>query len=152
MRFVNQVASSPGRVKAPAGRKEARESTGVPVAFTFLTHHAHVLVCVATNPTARIRDLAALVGITERAVQRIIAALAAAGYLVRDRQGRRNVYRVREAAPLLHPLERHHKLGALLGAMLPERPPSSANARGTGTTRTAKGDRRRTSRGARNLP
>jgi hypothetical protein len=80
-----------------------------------------VLLCIAHDPEARIRDLADAVGITERAVQRIIADLEAAGYLAHEREGRRNRYEVRPALPLRHPLEAHCAVGALL-ALLGRRP------------------------------
>ncbi len=82
--------------------------------WTFLTNHAHVLLCIAKEPEARMRDVATLVGITERAVQRIVADLEVAGYLERTREGRRNRYRVRADLPLRHPVERHRRVRALL--------------------------------------
>lgn len=82
--------------------------------WTFLTNHAHVLLCVARDPQTRIRDLADRVGITERAVQRIIRELEEDGYLTHEREGRRNLYRVREHLPLRHLVERKSKVGALL--------------------------------------
>jgi DNA-binding transcriptional ArsR family regulator len=78
-----------------------------PGGWTFLTNHAHVLICVAANPAARVRDVAELVGITERAVQRILGDLEDEGYLEREREGRRNHYRVQGGLPLRHPLEDH---------------------------------------------
>ncbi|MBN2196129.1 MAG: winged helix-turn-helix domain-containing protein [Polyangiaceae bacterium] len=83
-------------------------------AWTFLTNHAHVLLCIAKEPSATMRDVAAQVGITERAVQRIVADLEAAGYLERSRMGRCNRYRVRERMPLRHALERHEEVSSLL--------------------------------------
>src|SRR5438046_3020625 len=62
------------------------------ITWTFITTHGLVLLAIAQNPTIRLRDIAARVGITERAVQRIIADLIDAGYISRTRQGRRNVY------------------------------------------------------------
>lgn len=85
--------------------------------WTFLTNHTHVLVCVSENPELRIRDMAELVGITERATQRIVAELVAAGYLEKSREGRRNRYRVVTSEPLRHPLERSHSVGELLRAV-----------------------------------
>ena len=85
-----------------------------PPPWTFLTNHAHVLICIAEDPNTRIRDLAGRVGITERGVQRIIAELEEAGYLTHEREGRRNVYRLRANQPLRHPLERHRDVGVLL--------------------------------------
>ena len=83
--------------------------------WTFLTNHAHVLLCVAADPQVRLCDVAARVGITERAAQRIVADLAAAGYLTRTRHGRRNRYEVHHDLPLRHPIERGNVIGALLG-------------------------------------
>lgn len=82
--------------------------------WTFLTNHAHVLISIAEDPHLRIRDLAARVGITERAIQRIISDLEESGYLTHEREGRRNVYRVRAHRPLRHPIERHQSVAALL--------------------------------------
>ncbi len=75
--------------------------------WTFLTNHAHVLFCVSENPDVRTRDIAAQVGITERATQRIIVELEDAGYLRHERVGRRNHYELTEGVPLRHPLETH---------------------------------------------
>jgi hypothetical protein len=87
--------------------------------WTFLTNHAHVLVCIAQDPDARLRDVAGVVGITERATQRIVADLAEAGYLTRNRVGRRNSYEVHGELPLRHPAERSTAIGALLHALAP---------------------------------
>lgn len=82
--------------------------------FTFLTNHSHVLVGLANHPDIRMRELANLVGITERAVQRIIADLEAVGVLERKREGRRNRYHIVKDAPLRHPMEAHCDVGGLL--------------------------------------
>lgn len=82
--------------------------------WTFLTNHAHVLVCIAEDPDVRGRDIAALVGITERAAQAIVADLAVEGYVTRTKVGRRNRYTVNRDAPLRHPLEDDHTIGELL--------------------------------------
>ena len=82
--------------------------------WTFLTNHAHVLLCLAKDPATRVRDIATLVGITERAVHRILGDLQKAGYLRRQRDGRRNRYDVRRDLPLRHPIERHAPISALL--------------------------------------
>lgn len=84
--------------------------------WTFLTNHAHVMVCLAQDPDARGRDIAERVGITERAVQAIISDLVAGGYVSRERRGRRNHYRLNPGAPLRHPLEAEHSIGALLAS------------------------------------
>ena len=91
--------------------------------WTFLTNHAHVLLCIARDPGIRLRDVAAEVQITERAAQRIVAELVTAGYISRSREGRRNHYEVHGDLPLRHPLERHHEIGELLELMGAQAPP-----------------------------
>ena len=88
--------------------------------WTFLTNHAHVLLCVARDAGIRHRDVAERVGITERAAQRIVADLVAAGYLERTREGRRNRYQLNPELPLRHPLERGHHIGEILGVLQDE--------------------------------
>ena len=90
--------------------------------WTFLTNHAHVLLCVSRDPAARLRDVADVVGITERAAQRIVAELEEAGYLTRTRDGRRNRYEVHPNVPLRHPLERDHAVGEILDVLRPSAP------------------------------
>ena len=96
---------------SPTG--QARPAHGVKE-WTFLTNHAHVLLAIARDPTARLRDVAAGVGITERAAQAIVADLEAAGYLHRERVGRRNQYTVNPAGRFRHPAEADHSIGELL--------------------------------------
>ena len=86
--------------------------------WTFLTSHAHVVVCIAQEPASTMREIAARVGITERAVQRIVAELVEAGYLVREKDGRRNRYLVRSYLPLRHSIEQHCRLNGLLSLVL----------------------------------
>ncbi|WP_250003571.1 MarR family winged helix-turn-helix transcriptional regulator [Actinoplanes sp. M2I2] len=83
-------------------------------AWTFLTNHAHVLLAIAREPTARLRDVAASIGITERAAQAIVADLEAAGYLHRERVGRRNEYTINTAGRFRHPAEADHRIGELI--------------------------------------
>jgi DNA-binding transcriptional ArsR family regulator len=85
-----------------------------PAGWTFLTNHAHVMVCLHHENDLRIRDLADRIGITERAVQRILADLTESGYLTATREGRRNRYRLRTDKPLRHGLEAHRTVGDLL--------------------------------------
>jgi hypothetical protein len=100
--------------------------------FRFVTNHAHVLAYLSANPTARLRDVADEVGVTERRVATIVADLADAGYLTKRRDGLRNRYRVREDLPLRHPRHRHHTVGELIGFLedpstdgaVPKSPPS----------------------------
>jgi len=82
--------------------------------WRFVTNHAHVLECVATNPTARLRDVAATVGITERTAAQIVSDLEQAGYLTKTRVGRNNRYEVHDGLPLRHPQHRHHTVGELI--------------------------------------
>ncbi len=73
--------------------------------WTFLTNHARVLLRLAEEPDARLREVAERIGITERAVQRIVTDLEDAGIVTRTREGRRNTYTIDEAAPLRHPAD-----------------------------------------------
>ena len=82
--------------------------------WTFLTNHAHVLLCVWEDSEARVRDIATRVEITERAVQRILQELESEQYIVRERVGRRNRYRVRADRPFRHPVEDHRPVSLLL--------------------------------------
>lgn len=87
--------------------------------WTFLTNHSHVLICLAREPEILLRDVAVQVGITERAVQRIVADLETAGYLTRVRAGRRNHYEINANLPLRHPIEAHRTVGILLALVNP---------------------------------
>ena len=82
--------------------------------WTFLSNHAHVLILLAQDQTLVLREVAARVGITERAVQKIIADLAEDGYLEREKVGRQNCYRIRPRRPLRHPIESHRSVDDLL--------------------------------------
>ena len=82
--------------------------------FTYLTNHTHVLLALNANAELRVRDLATAIGITERAIQRILTDLEAVGVLEREKLGRRNSYKIRRQARLRHPLEVHCTVGGLL--------------------------------------
>jgi hypothetical protein len=82
--------------------------------WTLLTGHGHVLVEIARNPDARIRDISAVVGLTDRTVQAIVADLEAAGYLTRTRTGRRTRYTVNPDRVFRHSAQDGHRVGALL--------------------------------------
>jgi predicted ArsR family transcriptional regulator len=82
--------------------------------WTFLSNYAHVLVTLAQDPSTRLRDVAAKVGITERAAQRIIGHLEDANVLSKERDGRRNRYSINAQSSLRHPLESHKTVGSLL--------------------------------------
>lgn len=85
--------------------------------WTFLSNHTHVLVCLAREPELTLKEVAARIGITERAVQRLVADLEAAGVLVRWRDGRRNRYEIHGECRLRHPLESHRSVGELLALL-----------------------------------
>lgn len=87
-------------------------------AFTFFSNHAHVLVCLAENPSARLREVADRVGITERSAMRVITQLDSAGILRRVKQGRRNHYLIDTREHLRHPVEAHCTVGELLRMVL----------------------------------
>ncbi len=112
----------PEKRRSPVSRRgaSAPASTEAAPSWTFLTNHAHVLLCLSRDPAVLMRDIAQLVGITERAVQRIIADLEAAGHLARVRCGRRNRYEVRGELPLRHPIEQHVRVSALIDFVVEE--------------------------------
>jgi DNA-binding transcriptional ArsR family regulator len=103
-----------------------KEASATATSWDFLTNHAHVLTCIAHDPGIRLRDIAAAVGITERAAHRIVSELVEEGYVLREREGRRNHYQVVADLPLRHPLLRGREVGDLLkvliGAAGPESP------------------------------
>ena len=85
--------------------------------WTLLTGHGHVLVEIARNPEARIRDISVAVGLTERTVQAIVADLEAAGYLSRERAGRRNLYTVNTESLFRHGAQDGHRVGPFLALL-----------------------------------
>lgn len=87
--------------------------------LTLLSNHGIAVVYVATHPDARLRDIALALGLTERTVQTIISELTEAGYLSREREGRRTRYTVNRDAPLHHPQLVGHSLGELLTGLDP---------------------------------
>lgn len=82
--------------------------------WTFLTNHAHVLLCLTKSESLRMRDIALEVGITERAVQRIIAELTESGFIDRIKNGRRNIYKIHTEKHLKHPIESHKQISDLI--------------------------------------
>lgn len=82
-----------------------------------MSNHAHVLLAIARDPQARVRDIAEQVGITERAVALIIDDLEEGGYLTRSRVGRRNVYKVQARGRLRHRMEARHTVGEILAVL-----------------------------------
>lgn len=85
-----------------------------PPTWTFLSNHGHVLLCIARDSNIRVREIARAVGITERAVQRILGELEDAGAIARTREGRRTHYEVNERLPMRHPIEANHSVGELM--------------------------------------
>ena len=85
--------------------------------WTFLTNQAQVLVCIARDPGIRLRDIGERVGITERAAHRIVVELADAGYITRERNGRRNRYTINAHFPLPDPIAREQNVGELLAIL-----------------------------------
>lgn len=100
-------------VTKPAAPARAEEA-----GWTFLSNHSHVLICLAGDPGALLRDVAQKVGITERAVQKIVADLEEGGVITRLREGRRNRYRIHADRRLRHPVESHCTVSDLLGMVL----------------------------------
>jgi len=86
--------------------------------WTFFSNHTHVLVCLAKNPEAPLRVVAQTIGLTERAVQRIVADLESAGVLERHKEGRQNRYSLHFEVALRHPLERHRRIGDVLAPLI----------------------------------
>jgi DNA-binding Lrp family transcriptional regulator len=88
--------------------------------WKFLTNHAAVLVCIAHDPGVLLREISESVGITERAAHRIVAELADAGYITRERVGRRNRYTIQSGLPLPDRLVRVGRVGDLLAVLVGE--------------------------------
>jgi len=84
------------------------------VSWTFLTNHAQVLLCIARDPGVRLRDIADRVGITERSAYGIVLDLAEAGYIVKEKAGRRNRYQIQAHLPLPEPSSRERTVGEVL--------------------------------------
>lgn len=110
---VKKNAAKNGVAKKSAAKPSEPEKRG----WTFLSNHAHVLICLHLNPDSVLREVASRVGITERAVQGIVADLEDAGILIRERDGRRNRYQIDASQHLRHPIEAHHTLSDLLGSL-----------------------------------
>ncbi len=85
--------------------------------WSFLTNHARVLMCIAHDPGARLRDIAASLGITERSAHGIVTDLAEAGYLIRQKDGRRNRYQIQAHLPLPEPASRERTVGEVLALL-----------------------------------
>lgn len=94
--------------------KDTSTGTAATNRWTFFTNHAHVLIALHADPELVLREVAVRVGITERAVQRIVQDLEAEGFIRRERVGRKNRYEVLTGEHLRHPVEAHRTIGDLL--------------------------------------
>src|SRR5437588_3461297 len=86
--------------------------------WSFLTNHARVLLCIARDPGVRLRDLAASLGITERSAHGILTDLAGAGYVIKQKDGRRNRYQIQAHLPLGDSISRERTIGEVLGLLV----------------------------------
>ena len=89
--------------------------------WSFLTNHARVLLCIAHDPDARLRDIAASLGITDRSVYGIVTDLTTAGYVVKHRDGRRNLYQIQAHLPLPEPASNEPAIGEVLALLMGSR-------------------------------
>ncbi len=117
------LPSTPSPIATAAGRDgaslpaETTPGRPVPSRWTFLTNHTHVLILISLYPSIVLREVAARIGITERAVQRIIHELEQDGFIVREKVGRQNYYQVRGEKNLRHPIEENCSIQELLNVM-----------------------------------
>jgi len=110
--------------------------------WDFLTNHAHVLLSVSQDSGIRLREIAAAVGITERSAHKILSELVEEGYVLRERHGRRNRYKVKPELPLRHPLVQDREVGDLLEVLSrPERLPGKDGRSNGGRGRSPGADR-----------
>ena len=100
--------------KSPRSKNATNGDSDPDRSWFFLSNHTHVLLCISQDPDILLRELAYRVGITERAVQRIIGEAENAGYLRRYREGRRNTYELELDRDLRHPLSENVTLRHLL--------------------------------------
>ena len=89
--------------------------------WSFLTNHARVLLCIAHDPSARLRDIAASLGITDRSVYGIVTDLTTAGYVIKHRDGRRNLYQIQAQLPLPEPASKEPAIGEVLALLMGNR-------------------------------
>jgi hypothetical protein len=102
--------------------------------WSFLTKHARVLVCIAHDPAVRLRDIAATVGITERSAYGIVNDLTSAGYVVKDKDGRRNHYRIQAHLPLREAIGQERTIGDVLEILVDGAGPDGTGAASAGET------------------
>ena len=107
--------------------------------WTFLTNHARALLCISGDPGIRLRDIAARLGITERSAYGIVIDLAEAGYIVKEKDGRRNRYQIQAHLPLPEPSSRERTVGEVLALLAgsdspqPAAPPEDSGRPAHGT-------------------
>jgi hypothetical protein len=89
--------------------------------WSFLTNHARVLLCIAHDPRARLRDIGDRLGITDRSVYGIVTDLTAAGYVVKHRDGRRSLYQIQAHLPLPEPASKEPAIGEVLALLMDNR-------------------------------
>jgi hypothetical protein len=94
--------------------------------WSFLTNHSRALLCIADDPEVRLRDIASALDITERSAYGIVSDLASAGYIVKERNGRRNTYQIRDHLPLRESNTRERSIGDLIGLLVDGTPVKSA--------------------------
>jgi Winged helix DNA-binding domain len=106
--------------------------------WSFFTNHARVLICISRDPGVRLRDLALALDITERSAYGMVTDLVEAGYVVKEKDGRRNRYRVEAQLPLPEPIGRERTIGDVLGLLVdadavrrPRQPTKERHATGT---------------------
>jgi len=97
--------------------------------WSFLTNHARALVFIAHDPNARLRDLAAALDVTERSAYGIVADLAEAGYVVKEKDGRRNRYHIQEHLPLRDSISEEHTIGEVLDLLVHAKQPEQTRTR-----------------------
>ena len=116
----SKLGTTPGGTKktAPAGEPTRQTEK---IGWTFLTNHAHVLILLSQDSSLVLREVALRIGITERAVQRIIADLEQDGFIEREKVGRKNQYRILSKRPLRHPVESHRSIGDLIALIVTNR-------------------------------
>ena len=91
--------------------------------WSFLTNHARALVCIAHDPGVRLRDIATTLDITERSAYSIVADLTAGGYVVKDKDGRRNRYQIQPHLPLPEAITEERTIGEVLDVLVDSNPP-----------------------------
>lgn len=111
--------------------------------WSFLTNHGRVLLCIAHDPGTRLRDIAETLGITERSAYAIVNDLTEAGYVRKERDGRRNRYAIQSHLPLPEPTTRERTIGEVLDLLVGARPPRRRRTSGTDGTRSRSNTRKR---------